>query len=108
MDETPRLRASNCKRDVGFLSHVGLHTLVPHLDVGAEPREHPALFHPMGRPSDQSGDPYPTVTADTRGTAQVPDCSEPGDHKGEVIRGLDWVSCICGPSERIPELEMIS
>uniref|UniRef100_A0A8D1JYH9 non-specific serine/threonine protein kinase n=1 Tax=Sus scrofa TaxID=9823 RepID=A0A8D1JYH9_PIG len=50
-------------------------------DVGAEPREHPALFHPMGRPSDQSGDPYPTVTADTRGTAQVPDCSEPGDHK---------------------------
>uniref|UniRef100_A0A8C0DW62 non-specific serine/threonine protein kinase n=1 Tax=Balaenoptera musculus TaxID=9771 RepID=A0A8C0DW62_BALMU len=50
-----------------------------------EKREKGAVAIQSGSPSGQSCDLHPTVAGGTRGTAQVQDCSEPGDHK--VLRG---------------------
>ncbi|KAM9085287.1 myosin-IIIb isoform 3-T5 [Megaptera novaeangliae] len=48
-------------------------------------RSESAVHIQAGSPSGQSCDLHPTVAGGTRGTAQVQDCSEPGDHK--VLRG---------------------
>ncbi|XP_023978049.1 myosin-IIIb [Physeter macrocephalus] len=48
-------------------------------------RSESAVHIQAGSPSDQSCDLHPTVAGGTRGTAQVQDCSEPGDRK--VLRG---------------------
>ncbi|XP_032256909.1 myosin-IIIb [Phoca vitulina] len=40
-----------------------------------------------GHPLDQSSDLQPTVTRDSKRSAQDQDCSKPGDHTGGVIRG---------------------
>lgn len=47
-----------------------------------EKREKGATAIQSGCPSDQSSDAHLIVTGDTRGSAQVLDCSKPGDHKG--------------------------
>lgn len=45
-------------------------------------RSESAVHIQAGCPSDQSSDAHLIVTGDTRGSAQVLDCSKPGDHKG--------------------------
>ncbi|PNI86334.1 MYO3B isoform 5 [Pan troglodytes] len=50
-----------------------------------EKREKGAIAIQSGDTSNQSGGPHSPVAAGTRGSAEVQDCSEPGDHK--VLRG---------------------
>lgn len=95
MAEIHHLRASNHKKNVDFPSHAVFPTLVIH-PGGRHNLE--KMFHSTGCPSDQSSDPQPTITGGPRGTAQVQFSSKPGDHKGEVIRSLGWVSYIYGHS----------
>ncbi|PNI86333.1 MYO3B isoform 3 [Pan troglodytes] len=48
-------------------------------------RNESAAHNQAGDTSNQSGGPHSPVAAGTRGSAEVQDCSEPGDHK--VLRG---------------------
>ncbi|XP_023384230.1 myosin-IIIb [Pteropus vampyrus] len=50
-------------------------------------RSESAVHIQAGRPSDQSSDAHLIVTGDTRESAQVLDCSKPGDHK--VLQSSD-------------------